>query len=127
MHLSNLKWQECINLRGLLRSCYTCGCGLNMHKKCIKMQYFFEYSYALMMIFVSTSLAFSLPKLIIRRLVYIHALSSFRRASPMPFSKNSIAHSCKSFAYRGGHGTYTWEDFINESRSATSGFLTKSV
>ena len=126
MHLSNLNWQEYINLRGLLRSCCACGCGwicIKMHKNAI----FFEYSYALMMIFVSTSLAFSLPKLIIKRLVYIHALSSLRRASPMPFSKNSIAHSCKSFAYRGGGGTYSREGFVSESGSDPKWIFNKKV
>ena len=78
-----------------------------------------------MMIFVSTILAFSLPKLIIRRLVYIHAVSSLRRASPMPFSKNSIAHSCKLFAYRGG-AVHTFEKVLSADRDQTpSGFLTK--
>ena len=80
-----------------------------------------------MMIFVSTILAFSLPKLIVRRLVYIHALSSLRRASPMPFSKNSIAHSCKSFAYRGGGGTYAREGFVSESGSDPKWIFNKKV
>ena len=94
-----------------------------MHKNAI----FFEYSYALMMIFVSTILAFSLPKLIIRRLVYIHALSSLRRASPMPFSKNSTAHSCKSFAYWGGGGTYAREGFVSGSGSDSKWIFNKKV